>query len=188
MDMSLSGGFVDAPTQSADYFRGALDAMARPGTEVRLHGVEAPDLPAAAAALLLTFCDPETALFLGASVATTDLKRWVAFHTGAPLATKPAADFAVGSWRDLGALADYRIGTAEYPDRSATLIVLCDALGLSPNTRISGPGLKAPREVWLPDPDACRANARNFPLGLDFIFVAGDRAMALPRSSKIEVL
>ena len=188
MDMSLAGGFVDAPTQSADYFRAALDAMAKPGTIVRLHGVEAPDLPPAAAALMLTFCDPETAVYLGKTVDTADMKRWIAFHTGAPLVAKPAADFAIGTWRELAPLGAYRIGTAEYPDRSATLIVLCDGVNLTPNARISGPGLKAPKEVWLPDPAACRANAQNFPLGLDFIFVAGEQTMALPRSTKIEVL
>ncbi len=188
MDTTLTGGFVDAPTQAADYFRAALGVMAKPGSVAAFHGVSAPGLPDAATALLLTLTDPETPLHLAPSLASADVAAWLAFHTGAPVADRGDAQFAVGRWDELLPLTDFAVGSAEYPDRSATLIVLCDALDHRPNTRISGPGLKAPKNVWLPDPVLMQANHKLYPLGLDFLFVSGAEAMGLPRSTKIEVL
>jgi alpha-D-ribose 1-methylphosphonate 5-triphosphate synthase subunit PhnH len=38
----------------------------------------------------------------------------------------------------------------------------------------------------LPEVAAFQANARAFPLGLDFLFTCGDRLAALPRSTRVE--
>jgi alpha-D-ribose 1-methylphosphonate 5-triphosphate synthase subunit PhnH len=86
-----------------------------------------------------------------------------------------------------GASAACRItalGTAEYPDRSATLIVECESLEAA-GARLTGPGIRGEARLDLPETEAFFANARRFPLGLDFYFTAGDRVAALPRSTKV---
>lgn len=186
-DASLSGGFTHAPVQSARAFRAALEALARPGRIEQITGAQGPaPLSPAAATLLLTLCDAETPLHLAGAHDCPALRDWLAFHVGAPVVAPEAATFALGSWAALGPLGQYRIGTPEYPDRSATLIVELDDLSAS-GARLAGPGIA--REAWLPVPDvaALRANHALYPLGLDFFFTAGNRLAALPRTTSVEV-
>jgi alpha-D-ribose 1-methylphosphonate 5-triphosphate synthase subunit PhnH len=112
------------------------------------------------------------------------VRAWVAFHTGAPLVARPEAAFAVGTWEALLPLGDYPLGTAEYPDRSATLIVECGRLD-SEGARLTGPGIRDAARLSLPEVAAFAANARHFPLGLDFFLTAGDRVAGLPRTTKV---
>ncbi len=183
---TLTGGFADAPIDAAHAFRAALEVMARPGRIERLTGAEPPaPLSTAAGTLLLTLCDPQTPVHLAGAADTEAVRGWLAFHTGAPLATAGDCAFAVGRWPDLAPLDRFAIGTAEYPDRSATLIVECD--GLSPSgTRLTGPGIETEAALSLPEVAPLQANAALFPLGLDFFFSAGDRVAALPRTTKLE--
>ena len=81
--------------------------------------------------------------------------------------------------------AEVAVGTPEYPDRSATLIVEMERLQAS-GARLSGPGIKAAAALSLPEITEFQANARHFPLGLDFLFTCGDRLAALPRSTRVE--
>lgn len=81
-------------------------------------------------------------------------------------------------------LSSYPIGTSEYPDRSATLIVESADLAAS-GARLTGPGIKEEAQLSLPDLAAFQSNRALFPLGLDFIFTCGDRLAALPRSTKV---
>ena len=98
---ALKGGFADLPVQSATAFRSVLQAMARPGTIHQLAGAAPPPpLSVAAGVVLLTLCDPETPLFVGASVDTPDLRSWISFHTGAPFSAAGEAVVAIGSWQD----------------------------------------------------------------------------------------
>lgn len=182
---ALGGGFADAPVAAARAFRAAMRAMARPGTVERLAGARPPaPASAAAGALLLTLCDPETGLHLAGRHDTPDLRDWIAFHTGAPIVAREEAHFALGDLAALLPLARYRAGTPEYPDRSATLIVEMARLEAS-GTPLTGPGIAGRAALSLPDPDALRANAARFPLGLDFFFTCGGRVAALPRSTRI---
>lgn len=180
-----SGGFRDAPVDAAHAFRAAMTAMARPGDIRRIAGAAPPaPLSVAAGTLLLTLCDPETRVHLGGAADTDAVRQWLSFHTGAPLVDAAEADFALGSWADLMPLSRYRIGTPEYPDRSATLIVECETLE-NCGAVLSGPGIRDTARLSLPDVDALQGNAMLYPLGCDFFFTCGDRVAALPRSTTI---
>jgi alpha-D-ribose 1-methylphosphonate 5-triphosphate synthase subunit PhnH len=182
--MSLTGGFTNAPHQSAYAFRAALNALSRPGMIETLSGA-APPLPLSVAAgvLILTLCDRTTPLHLSGAHDCAALRDWVTFHTGAPLVAPEAASFALGHWQDLP-LDRFTIGTAEYPDRAATLIVEMPALTTT-GARLTGPGIEVSTYLSLP---AGFRNRADFPLGLDCFFSCGDRIAALPRSTKIEVI
>jgi alpha-D-ribose 1-methylphosphonate 5-triphosphate synthase subunit PhnH len=161
-----------------------MTAMARPGEIYAVGGARAPaPLSVAAGVVLLTLCDPETPVFLGAGHDTPAVRQWIAFHTGAPIVPPERAMFAVGGWGDLP-LSGFPCGTAEYPDRSATLIVEVAALVATGHT-LRGPGIEDVAHLSLPDTGAFQTNARLFPLGLDFIFTSGDRLAALPRTTKV---
>ena len=183
---SLEGGFADRPVEAASAFRAAMAALARPGRIERLAGAHPPaPMSVAAGTLILTLCDPDTGLHLAPSHDTSEVRAWVAFHTGAPLVAREAAAFAVGAWEALLPLEGYPLGTAEYPDRSATLIVECEGLAEA-GARLTGPGIRDAAWLALPDVAAFRANARLFPLGLVFFLTAGDRVAGLPRTSRVD--
>lgn len=183
---SLAGGFSDLPVDAALAFRAALEAMARPGTIHEIGGAQAPaPLSAAAATLILTLCDAETPLHLAPGHDGPEIRDWVTFHTRAPLVARAEARFAIGGWQALAPLSDYAIGTAEYPDRSATLIVEMPALAAE-GARLTGPGIETEAFLSLPEVAAFAANRALFPLGNDFFFTAGDSLAALPRSTIVE--
>lgn len=185
MDQTLQGGFTDAPRDSAHAFRSVMEAMARPGRIVTLSGATAPaPVSPAAATLLLTLCDPDTPLWLAPSHDSEPLRAWLAFHTGAPLTGPQDCRFALGTWAALQPVDRFAIGTPEYPDRSATLIVEQPNL-LNEGPALSGPGIRGIARLNLPETQAFQANAALFPLGLDCIFTSGSRAAALPRSTRI---
>lgn len=181
----FAGGFTDAPVDAAHAFRAAMTVMARPGEIRTLSGAQAPaPLSEAAATLLLTLSDPETKVHLAGEADTPEVRGWLTFHTGAPLVDANEADFIIGTWAALTPLSAYKIGTSEYPDRSATLIVECAELSQSGAT-LTGPGIKNTAQLSLPDVEALRANAMLYPLGLDFFFTSGTQVAALPRSTQI---
>ena len=182
--LSLTGGFRDAPKDAAFAFRAVMNAMAKPGEINRVTGAEPPaGLSIAAGVVLLTLCDPETPIYLAPSLDRPELRDWITFHTGAPFVPASASQFALGTWEELP-LSDFPLGSAAYPDRSATLIVEVDDLRAEGAT-LSGPGIKDRAALSLPDRAAFQQNAALFPRGLDFIFTCGDRLAALPRSSKV---
>jgi len=184
-EIALSGGFSNPAIEAAYSFRAALSVMAKPGTIARVTGASAPSpVSDAAATLLLTLCDPETPLFLAPSHDTQIVREWIAFHTGAQIVSAERAMFALGSWDSLKPLGRFPIGTSEYPDRSATLIVECSDLAPS-GVRLTGPGIKTDSCLNLPEVDAFQANAERFPLGLDFYFTAKDQLAAMPRTTRV---
>ena len=182
----LKGGFANAPVDAAHAFRAAMTVMARPGTIETLAGAVPPaPMSTAAGTLILTLCDPDTPLHLSGDWDCKEVRDWVAFHVGAPIVTASEAMFAVGTWEVLAPLNAFAIGTPEYPDRSATLIVEREALGQEGAT-LRGPGIKETAEMALPEAEAFQMNALLFPLGLDFFFTCGDQVSALPRTTKVE--
>lgn len=182
----LSGAFANPAPEAARAFRAALRAMARPGSIEPIVGAAPPaPLSPAAGALLLTLADPETPLHLAGAWDCEAVRGWLTFHCGAPLVSAEAAMFAVGDWESLRPIARFAVGTAEYPDRSVTLIVEMAALEPS-GARLTGPGIEREARLSLPEIDAFRANAALFPLGLDFYFCAGGMLAALPRTTRVE--
>lgn len=183
---TLSGGFAAPPVDAANAFRAVMRVMARPGMIEGVAGATPPaPLSVAAGTVLLTLCDPETPLHLAGDADCAGVRDWITFHTGAPLVARAEAMFAIGRWDALMPLDGYPVGTSEYPDRSATLIVEMDRLEAT-GARLTGPGIAERAALSLPEVAAFQANARAFPLGLDFLFTCGDRVAALPRSTRVE--
>ena len=182
---TLSGGFTTPAVQSSNAFRAIMEAMARPGTIQSVTGSMPPGpLSPAAGAVLLTLCDTDTPVRLAGAFACHEVQEWLAFHTGAPIVERAFAMFAVGSWEDLTPISGYPIGTPEYPDRSATLIVETSHIEAEGAT-LTGPGIKDQASLTLPETPAFQSNSALFPLGLDFIFTHGDRLAALPRTTQV---
>lgn len=180
----LEGGFADLPVDASYAFRAVMTAMARPGDIASVGGAQPPTpMSVAAGVVLLTLCDPETPVYLAASHDTLQVRDWITFHTGAPLVAAGDAMFALGSWQALP-LPDFSIGTAQYPDRSATLIVESAQLSNTGAT-LRGPGIKDQALLSLPEIRLFQTNATLFPLGLDFFFTCGDRLAALPRTTRV---
>jgi len=189
-------GFLDPARASGDTFRLVLDAMARPGSRVAIPAsgaVSPPGVPASAAATLLTLLDHETPYWACPELATPELRGWIAFHCGAPLVASPVeARFALASGgADGPPLSAYMAGEDRYPDRSATILVVCASLTGGEKAVLSGPGILGERVIaptglrasfW----DEARQNHDRFPLGVDLILCAGDELLCLPRSTAIE--
>ncbi|MEM8755639.1 MAG: phosphonate C-P lyase system protein PhnH, partial [Pseudomonadota bacterium] len=181
---SLSGGFAAPAVDAARAFRAALEAMARPGRIETIAGAAPPaPLSAAAGALILTLCDGETPLHLAGAWDAPAIRAWVAFHAGSPIVAAKDAAFALGDWASLAPLDRFAVGTPEYPDRSASLIVETERLDPS-GARLTGPGIETEARLSLPEAAAFQANAALYPLGLDFWFTCGDRLAALPRTTR----
>lgn len=181
----LKGGFRDAPVDSSRAFRAAMQAMARPGTIQQIGGTTPPaPLSAAAGTLLLTLCDPETAVHLAGPYDCRAVRDWITFHCGAPLTGPETCAFAVGAWPDLQPLDRFPVGSAQYPDRSVTLIVELPALSAT-GAQLTGPGIRDEAHLSLPETRAFQQNGARFPLGWDAFFCAGDRIAAVPRSTKV---
>ena len=147
----LIQGFANPILGSQTIFRDMLDAMAHPGTIRRVDDqiCGTPEsLPRAAAACLLTLVDYDTPVWLSSEFA--DIRNWLAFHTGAPLAASHReARFAVMSGQSsTPALTDFPLGDDRYPDLSATAIVICASLEGGRRILVSGAQFLAlPRSV-----------------------------------------
>lgn len=182
---ALEGGFADPALDSARAFRAVMTAMARPGTIHRLDGATPPaPLSPAAGAVLLTLCDADTPVHLAGATDCPAVRQWIAFHIGAPLCGPEDCTFALGRWEDLDH-DRYPVGTPEYPDRSATLIVETDRL-TAEGARLSGPGIRDTAALSLPESDLYSRNRTFFPLGLDLILTCGAQVAAVPRTIRVQ--
>jgi len=185
--------FADPTFESQAAFRRIMRALSAPGTILACGQALAPPAPLAraAAAALLTLADFETPLWIAPSFPAA-VGDYLAFHSGAPRAAAPGkAAFAL---LDLSAdgldLARFALGTAEYPDRSTTIVAQVSTLAADPRLRFSGPGIKGEATLDVaPLPTnflaQWAANRAGFPLGVDLIFIADARLAALPRSTAI---
>lgn len=182
--MALEGGFADTPIEASRAFRQIMRVMACPGTIASVVGAKPPaPVSIAAGTVILTLCGQETPVFLAPSVDTPEVRDWITFHTSAPLVPADQAQIALGGWDELP-LDAFCIGTAEYPDRSTTLIVETEHLEIT-GAALRGPGIASVAHLSLPETTAFQRNNALYPLGLDFFFASGDRLAALPRSTKV---
>lgn len=190
-DIALSGGFAQPVFEAQATFRLIMDAMAHPGNIATIPAdVAAPgSLGVAQAALLLTLADADTPVLI--PDAPSELVAWLAFHTGARLASVPEeAAFALVERG--GALPDgLPLGTQDYPDRSATLVIEVEAFGRGETLHLTGPGIKDRTELSVAGlPDGLLAlladNRTLFPRGIDVLLTAGRDLVALPRSTRTE--
>ena len=184
--------FFDPVRDSQAVFRAILRAISSPGSVVPAGAGLAPPkgLSPAAAAAILTLVDFETPLWVSPTFpGYGEVAAYLRFHTGARFASvrEKAAFALVDTETSALTLKDFGQGSAEYPDRSTTVILQVRALSGGAPLRIVGPGVNGTAELAphpLPD-DFCaqwRDNHATFPLGVDLILCAADRVAALPRS------
>ncbi len=192
---TLAQGFADPVFDSQAAFRTVMRALALPGRIEHLAtGLQPPSpLTPAAAAVCLALADFETPLWLSPTLAGSNgVTEFLRFHSGAPITREPAqAAFAVVDLRaDELDLAAFAQGVPEYPDRSTTVIVICEALGGDAGDALEGPGLRGEGRLrFTPRPAdfaaQWRANRAGFPLGVDLVLTAGHDLAGLPRSIRI---
>lgn len=191
----VAAGFVEPVLAAQATFRTVMDAMARPGSVRRLAGIAAPaPLSPTAAAIALTLLDYETPFWLDPPLAATpDLARFISFHTGARLTAEPAeAAFAfVAAPAAAPPFAAFPQGSAEYPDRSTTLVLQMTHLAEGDGMTLRGPGIAGARRLAAaPLPADFLAqladNRARFPRGVDVLLAAHDTVAGLPRSLHVE--
>jgi alpha-D-ribose 1-methylphosphonate 5-triphosphate synthase subunit PhnH len=196
MLQSIPAGFAHPVFESQGTFRVILEAMSRPGTVVPLPVKAAgPEgWSASMTSVVLTLCDMDTQVWLDAACNTKDALRFLRFHCGCPLTDAPAeASFAVVTRQGLmPSLDEFSLGSAEYPEKSTTVLLASNLSGNSGNTvRISGPGVNGEGRIplsWLPSgfTRMWRDNNRLFPRGVDLILIGQDQVVGLPRTLKME--
>lgn len=185
-------GFVEPVYDSQRIFRTLLTALAEPGRVLPIEPGCVPPLGLAAAAvsIILALCDGDTPLWLSPGMrGTADFFR---FHTGAPIVSAAEdALFALATAAEQPPLAALCAGTADYPDRSATLVLTVSELATTRGWQISGPGIAGTRR-FQPQPvkngflAEWHENHSRFPLGVDILFAARDCVAGLPRSVRLE--
>lgn len=192
----LLPGFEHAAFDSNAVFRVLLDAMSRPGRIYDLPlSIASPDgLNATTTATLLAMADMETTIWLSPSCATKTASDHLKFHCGCPISDDvKQADFAVAKGSDdLSFITELPVGNAEYPDQSATLILMVDEITDSPSMTLKGPGIKDTHSLsvsGLPQSfHTWRAeNHHLFPCGVDVIFASPTKIAALSRTTRSEV-
>jgi alpha-D-ribose 1-methylphosphonate 5-triphosphate synthase subunit PhnH len=191
--MTIAAGFADPALVAQATFRCLLEAIAHPGRIVAAPaGLPVPPAPllAPAYAAALTLLDFETPLWVDPALATPAVIDSLRLHCGCPIVPQQDARFALltGSGAPLAAFDQ---GSPEYPDRSATLILQVEDLTAGRGVRLTGPGIRAntrlhveglPADFWA----LWGMCHRQFPLGVDVMFVTTDRLAALPRSIEVQ--
>ena len=182
---------ADSVAENQATFRAVMEAMARPGEIKTLRGFDAPaPLMAGTAAIMRSLADYETSVWLDATLAAEPaVAAWIRFQTGAPIVTDPqqAAFALIGNANELPDFATFSNGSADYPDRSMTLIVQIARFSGSAFC-LAGPGVQAERPLAaepLPDDfvERCAGNRAMFPRGIDLLLVADGRVAGLPRTA-----
>ncbi|MCA1457209.1 phosphonate C-P lyase system protein PhnH [Bradyrhizobium sp. BRP22] len=194
MVAELPPGFPDKVLSAQATFRSVMNAMARPGTVQRIAAsAGAPDgVMHGTAAIALMLFDHDTPIWLDGAMSTSDVAKWLKFHTGALIVDDPAsASFAlIGDPDDLPALDRFAFGSSEYPDRSTTLILQVDSLSNGATYELRGPGIDGttlltasiqPRDLF----DRLAVNATLFPRGIDVVLVDGSSIVAVPRTTRL---
>ncbi len=188
-------GFADKVLSAQSTFRSVMDAMARPACVQRI--VATAGTPAAmmrgSAAIALTLFDHDTPIWLDAAMsATTDVSKWLKFHTSAPvIADSSIASFAlIGDPASLPSLDRFAFGSNEYPDRSTTLILQVESLTQGTLFELRGPGIDGtatlraeiqPQDLF----ERLAVNSALFPRGIDVVLVHDDAIVAIPRTTRL---
>ena len=120
------------------------------------------------------------------------MNEWLRFYCGCPIVQNPRdAAFAFAS--EPGAIPPFEafnLGTADYPDRSTTVVIELADLEGGRRLALMGPGIQSVTEiapVGLPETflRLWTENRALFPRGIDIVLTAGKRFLCLPRTTKI---
>jgi alpha-D-ribose 1-methylphosphonate 5-triphosphate synthase subunit PhnH len=191
---TLASGLSEPVHDAQRIFRAVLDAMSRPARPLRLDdryaGLDgfAGVVPKSLAAALLSLTDFETPVWLEPTL-RPGLEPLLRFHAGAALTTDPqGATFAVASATALPPLDAFAWGSAEYPDRSTTLLIVVEGFAGGESYIVTGPGIASPfpfAPLGLP-PSFWRQRREmqaEFPCGVDCLLFDRDSVAALPRTT-----
>lgn len=191
-----SPGFADPVRDAQRCFRKLLGAMSYPGRMQDLHGLlsSAPSpLYPTTAALCLTLLDVETVVWLDGGLDTPDVRQFLSFHCGCKVAAHPGeAAFALLEGATAAPrLQTFHVGTPEYPDRAATLLLQVSSVGGGKRVLGTGPGIAGQQEFGIaslePEFWSRRATINAaFPTGLDMVFVDARQIVGLPRGVRME--
>ena len=193
--MTLETAFT-LPVQDAQHsFRRLLKAMSEPGVIVALHQLKHgwQPLNVATTSVLLTLADNDTPVWLSNALHNDIVSQSLRFHTNAPLVEQPQqATFAVSSdtisSEQLNVLCE---GSAVAPETSATLIVQVPSLSGGRMLRLTGAGIAEERMIAPQLPNCIlhelTERPHPFPLGVDLILTCGERLLAIPRTTHVEV-
>ena len=188
-------GFDDSVFDSQAVFRTVLETLSRPGRvkSLPIDIVVPPGLMPATASIFLCLVDRDTPVWLDEPLRVPEVESFLRFHTGCAFTGDPkTAAFAIVSDLPDGAtIAAFNCGSPEYPDRSTTLIVQTADLRGEQGARLTGPGIESEHHLHIAGATtslwhAIALNNAQFPLGVDFLFVAGNRLAGLPRSICVE--
>ncbi len=147
----------------------------------------------ATTSVLLTLADNDTPVWLSNTLHNDIVSQSLRFHTNAPLVDQPQqATFAVSSdtisSEQLNALCE---GSAVAPETSATLIVQVSSLSGGRMLRLTGAGIAEERMIAPQLPNCIlhelTERPHPFPLGVDLILTCGERLLAIPRTTHVEV-
>ena len=157
--------WTDPVGQAQQVFRLALIALSRPARTYRFvpcpADAAAEELPAGLspelAALALSLCDNETAVWLAPGLDTENVRAW------------------------------FRQGEAEYPDRSTTVCLGGVEEGKTAGITAAGPGIVESCIFSCRMPAGFlaqwRSNHERFPLGVDMLLCGPGRLTGLPRTT-----
>ncbi|BDQ89878.1 phosphonate C-P lyase system protein PhnH [Escherichia coli] len=171
--MTLETAFM-LPVQDAQHsFRRLLKAMSEPGVIVALHQLKRgwQPLNIATTSVLLTLADNDTPVWLATPLSNDIVNQSLRFHTNAPLVSQPEqATFAV---------TDEAISSEQ-------LNALSTGTAVAPEAGIAEERMIAPQ---LPECILHEFTERPhpFPLGIDLILTCGERLLAIPRTTHVEV-
>ena len=191
----IGSGFTDPVHAAQAAFRAVLEAISRPGTVRPIAADVTPPAPLspAMAAVALTLCDQDTPVWLDAAFRSShDVAAWLRFHCGTRIVDDAAAaSFAFAADpRALPDFASFNLGSADYPDRSTTLVLRVDSFGTGQALMLEGPGIKS-RQTFRAGPltddfaERLRQNRELFPRGVDLILASAAEIAALPRSIRL---
>ena len=191
----IGSGFADPVMSAQAAFRAILQATSRPGIVCRIGAeVTSPSpLSPAAAAVALTLCDQDTPVWLDAPLcASQDVATWLRFHCGTKIVSDPAgATFAFATnTAALPPFDNFNLGSADYPDRSTTIVLGVNSFRAGSELMLEGPGIKT-RQSFRADPlpgdfaSRLTVNRDLFPRGIDLILASAGEIVALPRSVRL---
>jgi alpha-D-ribose 1-methylphosphonate 5-triphosphate synthase subunit PhnH len=192
---ALSLGFADPATEAQQVFGAVMNALARPGRPLPLRSDLVPPrpLPPQLAAIALAVADHEAPIWIDAELAEAPaVAEFLRFHTGATIVSGPedAAFALIASPGRPLPIERFALGTAEYPDRSTTLVFAVSELSEGEGWVLEGPGIPARQNLraspWPRDlAEIMRANRPLFPRGLDVLLAAPSCVVGLPRTARL---
>ena len=196
----LPAGFADKVLSAQSTFRSVMDAMARPGSVQHIVATAGtpPAMMCGTAAIALTLFDHDTPIWLDPGMsATSDVAKWLKFHTSAPVIRGFIGPqvFALisDSRRTCQPLDRFAFGSNEYPDRSTTLILQVGSLtqgNYFSNCAAPASTGQLPcghRSSRMTCSIGLTPMSRCFPRGIDVVLVHDDAIVAIPRTTRLIV-